>query len=72
MLSAPLKKKLTAKNLLYGAVWWINGNPILDGMPYFKTKEACVKFIAGTGISAQYTIIRLERFDELYYGSTED
>ena len=53
---------------LYGAVQWINDKPVLDGMPYFETKEACIGYASQMGgrptppgISVRYTIIRLER-----------
>ena len=55
-------------NLLFGAVQWINDKPVLDGMPYFETKEACMEYASRMGgrrtppgISVEYTIIRLER-----------
>lgn len=54
--------------LLYGAVEWINDNPILDGMKYFETKEHCIEYIGEKqkmavppGIDVKYTIIRLEK-----------
>ena len=53
---------------VYGAVQWINDKPVLDGMPYFETKEACIEYAnrmgardTPPGISVRYTIIRLER-----------
>ena len=32
-------KKIKKTKELYGVVQFINGNPILDGMPYFENKE---------------------------------
>lgn len=50
---------------LFGAVEWINGMPILDGMKYFETKDSCLEYVKKQpeerGVI--YTIIRLEKAD---------
>jgi len=56
-------------DLLYGVVEWINGNPVLDGMPYFDDKDAALKYATeradmgsmGLPMKVEYTIVRLEK-----------
>ena len=55
-------------DLLYGVVQWINSHPILDGIKYFTTKDAALKYAQKLseeadpfGITVSYTIIRLEK-----------
>ena len=56
-------------DLLYGVVEWINGNPVLDGMPYFDDKDAALKYTSeradmgemGLPMKVEYTIIRLKK-----------
>ena len=57
---------------LYGALQWIGGHPILDGMAAFEEKKDCVKYIKGkqdmdkrinqkyTGVpSSKWTMLRV-------------
>jgi len=54
---------------LYGVVEWINGNPVLDGMPYFDDKDAALKYASeradmgamGLPMKVEYTIVRLKK-----------
>ena len=57
---------------MFGAVQWLYGNPILDGMPIFDTKKDCIKYIElhqqmekciAPSITRyiKWTIIRLEK-----------
>lgn len=61
--------------IMYSAVNWINGNPVLDGMPIFEIKQNCLDFVAKSEkveklfkqklideglLDLRWTIIRLE------------
>lgn len=63
---APAESRLSG--LLYGVVEWIDGNPILDGMTYFESKENAMTAArdnhseaAKLGFNVKYTVIRLVR-----------
>lgn len=57
---------------MYGAVHWINDNPVLNGMPIFDTKEACLKYIDEykevdkqfPDFNIRWTIIELRKQDD--------
>jgi hypothetical protein len=47
---------------IYGVIKWINGRPLLEGMPAFLTPEAAVTLgieIEQTGFYDRVTIIRI-------------
>ena len=59
---------------MWGAVNWINDQPILDGMPIFGKKSECIDYItASEAVEAEYnhtidtrwTIIRLIKNDAI-------
>ena len=59
-----MSKKM--KKIYYGAVRWVSGKPILDGMPIFETKKDCLNYIKRKeiifcNIKNEWTIIFLEQ-----------
>lgn len=54
--------------ILYGVVEWLNGEPLLDGMKYFMTRNNAIqwadrqeKFYEGASFKTAFTIISLEK-----------
>lgn len=63
-----VQARISSNGLLYSAVEWFDGKPILDGMPYFATKAHALdhakkheEIAASLGVNITYTIIRLEK-----------
>lgn len=62
---------------MYGAVNWINDNPVLDGMPIFEDLQKCLDYIDNeeslhknvgiiyedvNNIDYRWTVIRLKKY----------
>ena len=65
-------KAVKCSDLLYGVVKWLDGHPLLDGMPYFNDVKAATKYALrlekigkatgkATGVDVRYTIIKLRK-----------
>jgi len=64
------KLKTFDDDILYGVISWENGNPKLDEMPYFTTKEQALRYVgeklgfdelSDSDVEIRYTIIQLKR-----------
>ena len=63
-----MQKASELNDWLYGVVEWLNENPILDGMPYFKTKKEAILYAKHKEeiakkykMNLRWTIIRLKK-----------